>query len=73
MSQPPCWDATQVIRVVKPDAEEIDDHIFGAIHSPTLLRLASTVDSPKVAAGAEEFIKPISGSKSRLCPSGSAG
>jgi len=56
MIQKPCWEKDQVTRVVKPDAEEIDDHIFRAIHSSVVLKLASTVGSPTVEANAEELL-----------------
>ena len=56
MIQKPCWEKGQVTRVVKPDAEEIDDHIFRAIHSPLVLKLAGTVGSPTVETSAEELL-----------------
>jgi hypothetical protein len=53
--QRPCWDSAQVTRTVMPDAEEIEDHLFRAIHSPTLLQMSYTVDSHTTSVTADKF------------------
>jgi hypothetical protein len=44
------------MRVVKPDAEEIDDHVFRAIHCPTRLLVGETADGPRIGASADDLI-----------------
>lgn len=52
----PCWSPEQVLRIVTPDAEEISDHVFRAVHCPTELQLADTWNGPRYAAPAETFV-----------------
>lgn len=56
MTQRACWLDTQVMRVLKPDAEEIDDHVFRAVHCPTRLQVGETADGPRIAATSEELV-----------------
>jgi hypothetical protein len=53
----PCWRPEEVLRIVTPDAEEISDHVFGAVHCPTDLQLADTWNGPRHAAPAEHIVE----------------
>lgn len=35
----PCWDEVELLHILKPDAEEIDDRVFRAVHCPTELQV----------------------------------
>lgn len=35
----PCWNETELLHILKPDAEEIDDRVFRAVHCPTELQI----------------------------------
>jgi hypothetical protein len=38
----PCWEEGELLHILKPDAEEIDDHVFRAVHCPTELQVADS-------------------------------
>lgn len=35
----PCWNEVELLHILKPDAEEIDDRVFRAVHCPTELQV----------------------------------
>lgn len=35
----PCWNEVELLHILKPDAEEIDDRVFRAVHCPTELQM----------------------------------
>lgn len=56
MTQGPCWRDIEVPRILKPDAEEIADHIFHAVHCTTELQVAGTSDGDRLPTNPESFI-----------------
>lgn len=54
--QAPCWSDIEVGRILKPDAEEISDHVFRAVHCPTGLQIADTADGERMPATAESLV-----------------
>ena len=57
MSLPPCWQSEEVTRIIKPDAEEISDHVFRAVHCPTDLHLAENSSGPRNPFPPEDFVE----------------
>lgn len=57
MTQRPCWSDIEVGRILKPDAEEIADHIFGAVHCTTELQVADTYDGDRITTSSELFLQ----------------
>ena len=53
----PCWNPEQVLRIVTPDAEEITDHVFRAVHCPTELQFADTADGSRYGVAPEALIE----------------
>jgi len=62
--QKPCWSETEFLHILKPDAEEILDEVFHAVHCETDLRIADTADGPRLHASphtlVERFLEPTS-------------
>ena len=56
MRQKPCWKELEVHRILKPDAEEISDHVFRAVHCPTDLQVALTSDGERSLISPEELV-----------------
>lgn len=56
MIQTPCWPDSEVGRILKPDAEEIADHIFRAVHCTTELQIANTFDGDRIPILPEVFV-----------------
>lgn len=52
----PCWDIGDVLRVVTPDAEEISDHVFRAVHCPTDLQISDSWNGPRSAVEPQQII-----------------
>lgn len=57
MTQRPCWSDIEVGRILKPDAEEIADHIFDAVHCTTELQVADTSDGDRLSTSPEALIE----------------
>lgn len=57
MIQRPCWADPEVGRIVKPDAEEIDDHVFRAVHCATELQIADTADGELISASPDSMVQ----------------
>lgn len=62
--QRPCWNKAEFLHILKPDAEEILDEVFHAVHCETDLQIADTADGPRVHASphtlVERFLDPTS-------------
>ena len=56
MTQTPCWDVEEVTLILKPDAEEIADHVFHSIHCHSDLFSADTADGKRVLNSPKEFV-----------------
>ncbi|SAK87917.1 hypothetical protein AWB82_06079 [Caballeronia glebae] len=56
MRQNPCWNELELHRILKPDAEEISDHVFRAVHCPTDLQVAHTSDGERSAMSPDNLI-----------------
>ena len=56
MPIPPCWNTAEVTRTIKPDAEEISDHVFRAVHCTSDLYLADNSNGPKNPFPPEAFV-----------------
>ena len=56
MPIPPCWQDQEFGQVVRPDAEEIDDHVFRAVHCQSDLYLARTSDGPRNPVPPNDFV-----------------
>ena len=55
--QPPCWNEQNYYDLVRTaDAEELQDHVFRAVHCPTTLHLSDTPDGNRYEATAEEVL-----------------
>ena len=58
----PCWERDEVLRIVTTDAEEIVDHVFNAVHCPSVLKIADTALGTRYAieprALIEKFLAP---------------
>lgn len=52
----PCWDIGDVLRVVTPDAEEISDHVFRAVHCPTDLQISDSWNGQRSAVEPQQII-----------------
>jgi hypothetical protein len=57
VTQRPCWSNIEVGRILKPDAEEIADHIFDAVHCTTSLQVADTSDGDRISTSPESLIE----------------
>jgi hypothetical protein len=57
MSQHPCWNEVDLHRILKPDAEEIADEVFRAVHCTTELQIAETADGPRTVATPSELVE----------------
>jgi hypothetical protein len=57
MTQHPCWTDIEVGRILKPDAEEIADHVFNAVHCATELQVADTSDGERIPTSPEGLIE----------------
>lgn len=53
----PCWSQDEVLRIVTPDAEEISDHVFRAVHCPTDLQIADTWNGPRSSQNPERLVE----------------
>ena len=56
MPIPPCWNTAEVTRTIKPDAEEISDHVFRAVHCQADLHLSDTSTGPRIPFPPEKFV-----------------
>lgn len=56
MTQGPCWSDLESGRILKPDAEEIADHVFRAVHCTTELQIADTADGNRLLVSPEELV-----------------
>ena len=56
MPIPPCWNTAEVTRTIKPDAEEISDHVFRAVHCQADLHLSDTSNGPRIPFPPEKFV-----------------
>jgi hypothetical protein len=60
----PCWKEGELLRILKPDAEEIDDHVFRAVHCPTELHVGDSPTSALMTKSPEQlvtdFLNPLS-------------
>lgn len=52
----PCWSAHELHRILKPDAEEISDHVFQAVHCPTDLQVAYTSDGERAPMSPDDLV-----------------
>jgi hypothetical protein len=63
VSQRPCWNEVELLRILKPDAEEIQDEVFHAVHCETELQTADTADGPRnplsPQALVDRFLDPL--------------
>lgn len=57
MHQSTCWDFEEVRKIIKPDAEEIQDHVFKAIHSPSQLTLSTNYGGNLQPSTPDFFLK----------------
>lgn len=57
MHQSTCWNLEEVRKIIKPDAEEIQDHVFKAIHSPSQLSLSTNYGGNFQPANPDFFLK----------------
>jgi hypothetical protein len=53
----PCWQEEEFLSILKPDAEEIDDLVFRAVHCPTELQTGDSPESAVVTKSPEELVK----------------
>jgi hypothetical protein len=54
--QTPCWSDKEVIKILKPDAEEIADHIFRAVHYSSELNVADSVTAGRISISPDQLI-----------------
>jgi hypothetical protein len=52
----PCWREDELLKILKPDAEEIDDLVFRAVHCPTDLQVGDSAASAVVTKSPEELV-----------------
>lgn len=52
----PCWKEGELLRILKPDAEEIEDHVFRAVHCPTELQVRDSASGPLMTKSPEELL-----------------
>lgn len=57
MIMSPCWSDLELGRIIKPDAEEIEDHVFRVVHCPTELKVADTADGQCLPLSPEEVLE----------------
>lgn len=57
MTLAPCWQQAEFLRILKPDAEEIDDRVFRAVHCPTELQVSDSASGALMARSPEELVK----------------
>lgn len=57
MTQPPCWSDIELGKIIKPDAEEIVDHVFRLVHCPTELKVADTADGQRISLPPEKVLE----------------
>lgn len=53
----PCWQEGELLRILKPDAEEIDDRVFRAVHCPTELQVGGASSDALVSSSPEDLVK----------------
>jgi len=51
-----CWEPSQLSRILRPDAESIQDHVFNAVHCPTLLKAKESVNFPLKEIKPDDFV-----------------
>ena len=56
MIQRACWSDKQAIHILKPDAEEIADHVFRFVHCPSELQIADTATGNRIPEDPEVLI-----------------
>lgn len=56
MSQRPCWNEEELLQILKPDAEEIQDEVFRAVHCETDLHIADSADGPRTPASSQALL-----------------
>lgn len=52
----PCWQEGELLRILKPDAEEIDDRVFRAVHCPTELQVGESSSGALVSKSPEDLV-----------------
>lgn len=57
MTLTPCWQDAERLRILKPDAEEIDDHVFRAVHCPTELQVGNSASGTLMPKSPEDLVK----------------
>lgn len=53
----PCWQDAERLRILKPDAEEIDDRVFRAVHCPTELQVGNSASGALMPKSPEDLVK----------------
>lgn len=53
----PCWEEGELLHILKPDAEEIDDRVFHAVHCPTELQVGDSASGALVTKSPEDLVK----------------
>jgi len=56
MTLTPCWQEGELLRILKPDAEEIDDRVFRAVHCPTELQVEDSSSGALVSKSPEDLV-----------------
>lgn len=54
--QAPCWSDKEVGKILKPDAEEIADHIFRAVHYSSDLQVADSPTAGRISISPDQLI-----------------
>lgn len=53
----PCWEEGELLHILKPDAEEIDDRVFRAVHCPTELQVGDFASGALAPKSPENLVK----------------